>query len=33
VRDDQHCALTQQTVEHMRERVRDFERRQRVAGG
>jgi cell division protein ZipA len=32
VRDDQHSALTQQTVEHMRERVRDFERRARVAG-
>jgi cell division protein ZipA len=32
VRDDQHSALTQQTIEHMRERVRDFERRARVAG-
>ena len=32
VRDDQHSALTQQTIEHMRERVRDFERRSRVAG-
>ena len=32
VRDDQHSALTQQTIEHMRERVRDFERRQRVSG-
>lgn len=32
VRDDQHSALTQQTTEHMRERVRDFERRSRVAG-
>nr|WP_255612670.1 cell division protein ZipA [Alcanivorax sp. 1008] len=32
VRDDQHSVLTQQTVEHMREKVREFERRSRVAG-
>ena len=32
VRDDQHSVLTQQTIEHMREKVRDFERRSRVAG-
>ncbi len=32
VRDDQHSALTQQTIEHMRERVREFERRSRLAG-
>lgn len=32
VRDDQHSVLTQQTIEHMRERVQEFERRQRVAG-
>ena len=32
VRDDQHSVLTQQTVEHMRGKVREFERRSRVAG-
>ncbi|MDF1629921.1 MAG: cell division protein ZipA [Alcanivoracaceae bacterium] len=32
VRDDKHSVLTQQTVEHMREKVREFERRSRVAG-
>lgn len=32
LRDDQHSALSQQTISHLREKVRDFERRQRVAG-
>ncbi|PKM21399.1 MAG: cell division protein ZipA, partial [Gammaproteobacteria bacterium HGW-Gammaproteobacteria-14] len=32
IRDDQHSVLTQQTVEHIRQRVQDFERRSRVAG-
>lgn len=32
IRDDQHSALSQQTIEHLREKVRDFERRQRVSG-
>lgn len=30
IRDDQHSVLTPQTVEHLRARVQDFERRQRL---
>jgi cell division protein ZipA len=28
LRDDAHSALTRQTLEHCRQRIRDFERRQ-----
>jgi cell division protein ZipA len=31
LRDEQHSVLTPQTIEHLRERVQDFERRQRLA--
>ncbi len=31
LRDDQHSVLTPQTIEHLRARVQDFERRQRLA--
>ena len=30
LRDEQHSVLTPQTVEHLHERVQEFERRQRV---
>ena len=31
LRDEQHSVLTPQTIEHLRQRVQDFERRQRLA--
>ena len=31
LRDEQHSVLTPQTMEHLRQRVQEFERRQRVS--
>ena len=33
LKDEQHSVLTPQTMEHLRQRVQEFERRQRVSHG